>query len=456
MHILNHSFTLIFAFAFLLGCSSPAKEVDNSTKLHMINHISSYGSKLGEAWSFKGEAYVLKDGKPLIHVNTESEKPETYLIGSITKPITATAVIKLAEEYKLDTEAPIGQYWHELPDNLKPLSITQLLSHTSGLGDIPSLYKIDSSNDPKDVFEDIAQSPPYFEPGTGYKYSNAAYYLLGLFIEHISKQHWLDYISETVSKPANLNSMGYGQPSVPGWVRYNAHLIHADKPAVEIGRPAGALHSSAHDLASYAYQLTIGNIVPSSQFRYMTTNHVKSSERQHGAGFRISNIAGTATAGHGGKIQGFSSRLQFSLNGHCVVVVLSNNQNFNASMLAHELLKICLTDEAVPPANEPDILVASEQFKQKVAGSYTFSSPPKAVAKLLGEKLIQDISRLSLIPKCKGIELSNDANAQPPALLFVTDDYKLIGLDTGITITSKDGFESFILSQGGLSIEYRK
>lgn len=456
MQLSKRHFALFSTIAITAGCSSTLNLENQHSKLAMESYISSYGSKLGKAWAFKGEAYVLKEGRPLFHVNTESNKPENYLIGSITKSLTAVTILKLADEYQIDVDAPIGDYWTTLPEKFKPLTVTQLLSHTSGLGDIPSLYQENASSEPQEVFKSIAASPIYFEPGSYYQYSNAAYYLLGLFIEEVSGKPWLEYMAESVLTPAGLDSIGFSSPSVMGWTRFDNHLKPSSEPSVDIGQAAGALRSSSSDLTKFAYQLTQSDIVTPQQFEYLTMDHVGITEVQHGAGFSIQDIAGIKTVGHGGKIQGFTSQLQFDLGGKCIAVVLSNNERFSASKVAKDLTEICLTGESVPPAQEPTIVAPSDALVKSIEGSYTLSPLPQEAVYLIGEELVNQISKISLAPKGKGIELSNDAGAQPPALLLVTDTNELIEFDHGISIKSQDDFESFILSQGGLAVEYKK
>jgi D-alanyl-D-alanine carboxypeptidase len=131
---------------------------------------------------------------------------ENFNIGSLTKQFTAFAALTLCYQKKFSLSDSIGKFF-KLKPVLSAITISQLLSHSSG---IPDHYGFTDTNrvkhaTDKDVLTAIQQADSlYFSSGTRYRYSNTAYCLLGLLIEKISGLTYNDYLQETIFKPLNI------------------------------------------------------------------------------------------------------------------------------------------------------------------------------------------------------------------------------------------------------------
>lgn len=118
-------------------------------------------------------------------------------------------IVQLEKEGKLSYNDPLTKYFPEL-SFYKPITIDNLLHHTSGLPDYMSLFdknwdkKKFATN--KDVVEMLAKYKPelLFVPGDKYEYSNTGYALLGLIIEKVSKQSYGDYLNKKIFKPLGM------------------------------------------------------------------------------------------------------------------------------------------------------------------------------------------------------------------------------------------------------------
>lgn len=162
-----------------------------------------------------------------------------YMIGSIQKVFTATAILQLHEEGMIDIDKDINAYLPFSVRNPKytevPITIKILLSHSSGLEmfknqtdwDLKFLtYKKDSStvspevaNLSREDFIKASLDPNganydstvwHFEPGTNYPYSNSAYLILGDLIEKVSGQSYSEYIHQNIFEPLEMhNTMFY-------------------------------------------------------------------------------------------------------------------------------------------------------------------------------------------------------------------------------------------------------
>jgi D-alanyl-D-alanine carboxypeptidase len=116
-------------------------------------------------------------------------------IGSVTKTFTTTVVLQLAQEGKLDIDAPVAEYRADVP-NGKNIPLTQLLTMRSGLYNYSESLELNRAldDDPGKVWtpEELValglRHPPYFPPGAGYHYSNTNTVLLGLIAEQVDRQ----------------------------------------------------------------------------------------------------------------------------------------------------------------------------------------------------------------------------------------------------------------------------
>lgn len=148
-----------------------------------------------------------------------ADENTVYGVGSITKSFTALAIVKLAEEGKIDLEAPVENY---LPLKLwpfgEPVRLKHLLYHASG---VPSLGYAEAFidgvfnlgegwlpvKDPDDVllFAKDAESWAFTKPGERFFYSNSGYVMLGKIISKVTGMRYEDYVKKHILEPLSMN-----------------------------------------------------------------------------------------------------------------------------------------------------------------------------------------------------------------------------------------------------------
>jgi N-acyl-D-amino-acid deacylase len=233
-----------------------------------------------------GALAVVKSGR-LVHArgyrwaNREMQIPAAptslFRIASLSKPITAVAVMKLVEDGKLTLDQPAFDFVRvppvldseRRPDlRLAGITVRQLLQHTGG-------WDRDKSFDPmfrpKLIAQKVGVRPPApaeavirymlgqpldFEPGTRYAYSNFGYCVLGRIIEKISGQPYEKFVQERVLAPGGVKRMRLGRSldgrQAPGEVRYYmaedsiTENIFPDGPR-KVPWPYGGFHLEAMD-----------------------------------------------------------------------------------------------------------------------------------------------------------------------------------------------------------------
>ncbi len=185
--------------------------------------------------------------------------PETiYRIGSITKLFTATAVMQLAEQGKLDIDRPLQTYLPEFsmrsrfPDG-KPITLRDLMTHHSGLP--ANFLKGMWSKKPgpfTDVVNLVKDENVAYPPGLVYSYSNLGYTLLGHVVQKVSGREYASYIEESLFRPLGMTHSGFSPPPDSKTTLSKAYYKEKefDEPSLR-DIPAGGLYSSVIDLSRF-------------------------------------------------------------------------------------------------------------------------------------------------------------------------------------------------------------
>ena len=132
-----------------------------------------------------------------------------FWIASMTKPVTAVAVMMLQDEGKLSVEDPVGKFVSELKDlktkDGKPANVTlrHLLTHTSGLGEASS-GQSKKAEKLADLIPHYAAQPVKFEPGTKWEYSQSGINTLGRIVEIVSGKPFQDFLRERLFEPLGM------------------------------------------------------------------------------------------------------------------------------------------------------------------------------------------------------------------------------------------------------------
>ena len=206
---------------------------------------------------------------------------EVFKVGSITKTLTATVVLQLAAEGRLSLDEPIARWRDDVPDG-DEITLTHLLSHTSGLGDHwDSEDYRDRWHEPWTADEMIAvglSRDAKAEPGCEFVYNNTAFLLLGQVIEAELGQPWETAVRERVLAPAGLDETWLTTTEeVPGgittgWIRVDGAWTDATAdrhPSTQWS--AGAAAATGADLVDWARALFTGDLLDDEHLALMTT-----------------------------------------------------------------------------------------------------------------------------------------------------------------------------------------
>jgi CubicO group peptidase (beta-lactamase class C family) len=338
---------------------------------------------------FSGSILIIKDGSILLAkgyglANREMSTPNTaetkFLLCSITKPLTAIAIMQLVDRGELGLDDPITKFLPRLAGSLADnITVYNLLTQTSGIVDYLSL--VDSSEtfvNPvliDQVISMFMEAPLEFEPGTKWQYSNSNYYLLGKIIEIVSGIAYDEYMHENVFKPHGMKNSGFAKRYLNDLAQAaTGYRIGTDgkltiAPAVHSSWPyaAGGLYSTALDMAKLDMALRNETFLSEKSKDKMYTPF----RWRYGCGWEIDTLYGHQVVSHGGTGGGYCSMIVRFVDTPICMVALGNNEDAfrDVSKIAYDLAAIEFGQ--LKENNNGDTLVyVDPKILEEYAGDY--------------------------------------------------------------------------------------
>jgi len=355
---------LVLLLSSISAASAQQKSVSAEKRSEIEKAVSSFMS----ANSVPGVGVaVILEGEPVWSAgfgmaDLEDFAPATsstlFRLGSISKSITATAVLQLWERGKLDLDAPVQKYCPAFPQKESPITSRELLGHLGGIryynsdgkGDIPedSARHFVSMEESLQIF---AADPLVAKPGTKFNYSTYGYTLLGCVLEGAASQKYVDYVRENIFKPA-----GMAQTQADDFfavIPHRTRWYHKDKSGIVHNAgvldssykiPGGGLISSADDMAQFEAAILADKLLKRTTRDLMWTMQqpTEGKPSRYALGWFIAEKFGLRTAGHTGGQQGTDTAFLIAPERRAGVVVLANMDSVSTNLLADEILKIVL------------------------------------------------------------------------------------------------------------------
>ncbi len=310
-------FRLLFV---VLVCVAHAEGQTGGNKIDdYIRHEIAVRSVPGLVFVVMENGRVVRQGAyGLANVETSSsaELESVFELASVTKPITAVAVMMLVEGGKVRLDDSVDKYLAGTPAAWHEITIRELLSHTSGLREY-GLVKCDGSElldiSTKQQFEDLAKSSLLFPPGTGTQYSDAGYFLLGMIIEKVSGQKYRDFLRRRIFGPLGMKRTSVLDQSaiipkrVSSYTLREGQLKNARR-AWQHELPSWyGIWSTVEDMVKFDEGLSSGALVRPETLEQMWTpatlkNHQNAliDQMSYGLGWFVWNAEGHRVVGHPG------------------------------------------------------------------------------------------------------------------------------------------------------------
>jgi len=427
--------------------AAPASSPDEKLGAWIDAHVSAFGKRWGEGYAFSGYLAVARDGEIVFgkaYGKADREKglaatPSTrFRIGSLTKQITAAAILKLAEQGKLRVDDPIRKHLPEAPPSWEKITIHHLLTHTSGIAsytvDAELMKERDKPHTQAQVIARFRDRPLEYEPGSRFAYSNSGYFLLGVILERVSGTTYEAYLKEHVLRPAGMTRTStVDAPDAPDTaVGYTVgdddEVVRAKVPDMSLPFSAGALRSTAADLVAWDRALAGTAVLGEESRRRMFT--VEKSTYAYGVNRSV--LAGHDVLSHTGGIDGFTAYFARALDARWAVIALSNNDSFEAKTVGAPALEMALTGRAVAPPEERAVAPLDPAFAARVTGEYRLTEDSK---KRLAEKVPKEIidSAVGMTISFEEGRLFMKPSGQPRVRVFRGAD--------GVLFTKRDPLE---------------
>jgi CubicO group peptidase (beta-lactamase class C family) len=267
-----------------------------------------------------------------------------YRLGSISKPITATGVMQLAERGKLDLDAPIQKYCPAFPEKQWPVTARLLLGHLSGVRHYKSDAEFGSTRHYSSIVEGMEMfknDPLLFEPGTKYSYTTHGYSVLGCAVEGASGMSFPDYVRDNVFKPAGMvrirvdNVADIIPNRAQGYVKtQSGDLRNSELADTSYKIPGGGFISTVEDLAEFAIAMQTGVLVKKETTDQMWTS-LKTRDGKatnYGLGWGVTVRNGMKEVSHGGAQQRVSTYLYTIPEKGLSVVLMTNLENIGGGL----------------------------------------------------------------------------------------------------------------------------
>jgi len=360
------SFFSILCILFI-SCSSADKkpqarlpEDDKTDSLTLVydeskadKRIDEFMKDLHRRYSFNGNVLVAKKGKIIYqkaigwadYLHRDSLDIESqFELASVTKPMTATAVLILMEQGKLQLDQKVTDFFPDFP--YPDITIKMLLTHRSGLMNyiyfVDNLWKAAKKDERKgisnmDVMDLITKHKPapYSRPDTRFHYNNSNYMILGAVIEKVSGMAYADFMKENVFIPAGMNHTAVYSKAVYDKIpvdvvghdrtwRYSVVQNFLDGPVGDKG-----IYSTVHDLLLFDRALRKGRLLKKSTLDSAYTGHSEPlrGHFNYGYGWRMFEGKGHKVAYHTGWWHGFRHIYLRDLTNDVTIVLLSNLTN---------------------------------------------------------------------------------------------------------------------------------
>lgn len=346
--------TLALWAGLLLGLWTAAPQAvakDSADPIVVEDEGEAFEAAADAIEGFWGSVLVARDGEILFAkgygMADFEERPCTpltlYELASVSKQVTATAILHLAQRGKLSLDDKLDRFFDDVPEAMQDITVRHLVTHTAGLNDDGVGYADPIATDR--YVEQMLSKKRRFDAGTDYRYSNVGYALLGCIVEKVSRGDFEAYCEKHLFKPAKMKNTGFvGDKDLIKSrhvsVRNDGGRI--DRTAADWNwgwgyRGMGGVVSTVLDMHRWDRALRDGTILDEEHLALLHRPNL----RGYAGGWNLSMTdRGTLRASHSGGVAGYKTNCIRYVEDDVFVVVLGNDgrATFAVSGAIDELL----------------------------------------------------------------------------------------------------------------------
>ena len=314
---------------------------------------------------------VMKDGKIVyergygmadLDHNVPISSTTVFHVASMSKQFVAASILMLAQQGKLSLDDPARKYIPELPDFGTPVTIRELIHHTSGLRDQWDLlglsgwrYSLDLITNDDVLYVVSHQKELNFTPGTKFLYSNTGFTLLGEIVKRVSGKTLREFTTTNIFQPLGMKNTHFRDDHA----EIVKNIAYGYEPAKDTFRlsvtnfdtvGATSLMTTVEDLALWDenfYNPRVGGAELTKQM--LERGKLNNGEQiDYASGLSIGSYRGLKTVDHGGADAGYRADLIRFPDQHFSAACLCNLATANPSDLTRKVADIYLAKEMKP------------------------------------------------------------------------------------------------------------
>ena len=308
--------------------------------------------------------YGITDLRTLRPIDAETN----FRLASFTKQFTAASIMLLARDGKLRYDDHLTDFFPEFPAYGMPITVRNLLNHTSGLPDYEDILMRQYPDTPSEKVPQILdagvlrlleqQTAGKFAPGTKWEYSNSGYAVLAIIVEKVSGKSFGQFLHDRIFAPLKMSqTLAYekGKNEVPhrayGHTKEKDGWRETDQSPTSAVLGDGGIYSSLNDLARWDRALRDHTLLSEAEMQpaltpvLPTAGPAKSAEGppvSYGFGWFLDPYRGHKRMWHDGETIGFRTTIQRFPDDKLTVIVLANRTDVDPEALALKVADLYL------------------------------------------------------------------------------------------------------------------
>lgn len=338
------SLILVFSLFFTASCSK-SKPKENSPKDSINGLVKKYNKTLNQL-QFKGEIYISAKDKLLLNkgvgyadeiLKIKNNEKTLFVIASVTKQFTASAIMLLRERGKLSVNDRIIKFFPEYKYG-KDITVSDLLRMRSGIPDYLNMklnslfpkgydsYNHSAEENRKYIKKAIFGFKLSFKPASKYEYTNSGYFLLAEIIEKVTKTSYKDFLNKEIFEKSGMSSTGFIDDNLNNKNLAEPHYYKKDDinnyykvKGMTFG--GSDIVSNAEDLNKWANALSANIIINQSSLDIMRST---AENKDYGCGLYVEKDC----VYHSGNFPPYKSSLFVALDGSGFSCVALSNYGF--------------------------------------------------------------------------------------------------------------------------------
>ena len=287
---------------------------------------------------------------------TPAKADSMYRMASVNKPMTAAAILQLAEKGKINLDAEVQTYVPYFPKKQFPVTVRQLLGHLGGISHYKDYEKEGRFKDYKNTRQAIAVFENFdliAEPGTRYNYTSYGYNLLGAVIEGATGKSYGEYMSENIWRPLGMTETRLDNPNdlipnrVRGYQLVGNQVKNSEFVDISSRFAAGGIRSNVLEMLKFGRGIHRGEILSKASLELIYNSMTTKSGMftGYGAGWGISNSNGQFMISHSGGQQETSTYLFSFPTRNLTIAIAANLEGANNGVIVAKLFEL-LTGES--------------------------------------------------------------------------------------------------------------